>query len=272
MRIKITLILLIALTFSACSGYNRLLRNPDPNIRFAYAQRFFEEGRYNRTIALLEDVIHQLHGTARGEEALFLLGQSFFNIRDFTAATATFRQYYAIFPAGQFVEDAMFNAAFGMYLDSPDPRLDQTSTYLAIEGFMMFRERFPQSDRAEQAMYYVFYLQEKLAYKELLTSRLYLNLGNFAGNNHYEAAVITAREAMRNYPFSVHLEEFQMIILRARFRFASQSFARYQQERFRTVIDEFHNYRNMFPEGRFMNDAVEMYTEAARRVGLAPTI
>ena len=36
----------------------------------------------------------------------------------------------------------------------------------------------------------MFELQEKLAYKELLSAQLYLNLGNYMGNN-YEAAVIT---------------------------------------------------------------------------------
>ena len=271
MRIKIICILLLALSFSACSEYNRILRNPDPEMRFAYAQRFFEEGRYSRSIALLEDVVRFLQGTARGEEALFLLAQSYFNVRDFPAATATFSRYYNMFPSGQFVEDAMFNAAYGMYLASPDPRLDQTNTYLAIEGFLRFIERFPQTERAEQARHYVFYLQEKLAYKELLTARLYLNLGNFMGNNHYEAAVITAREAIRNYPFSVHLEDYQIIILRARYRFARSSAPHLQPERFRLVVDEFHNYRNMFPEGRFMTEAERMYNEAVRRIGTAST-
>ena len=269
MRNKIIGLLLLLLTISACSGYNRLLRNPDPEVRFAYAQRFFAEGRYNRSIALLEDMVRFAAGTARGEEVLMLLAQSFFNTRDFVSATATFNRYITLFPAGRFVEDAMFSAAYGMYLASPDPRLDQTYTYMAIEGFLRYIERFPQTERAEQARYYMFYLQEKLAYKELLTARLYLNLGFFAGRNNYEAAVITAREALRNFPFSAHVEDYQMIILRARYRFARQSAPHLQPERFRLVVDEFHNYRNMFPEGRYMAEAEIMYNEATRRIGFA---
>ena len=272
MRIKIIYALLLALAFSACSEYNRILRNPNHDVRFAYAQRFFAEGRYNRTIALLEDVVRFAAGTARGEEALFLMAQSHFNTRDFVSATAVFDRYVMQFPAGRFLEDAMFYSAYGMYLASRDPRLDQTNTYLAIDGFLRFIERFPQTERAEQAREYMFYLQERLAYKELLIAQLYLNLGFFRGHNHYEAAVITAREALRNFPFSAYVENYQMIILRSRFRFANQSAPHLQPERFRLVVDEFHNYRNMFPEGRFMTEAERMYIEAARRIGIASTL
>ena len=271
MRIKIIYILLLALTISACSNYNRILRSPDVELRWAYAQRFFEEGRYNRAITLLEDLTRRFVGLAHGEEALFLLAQSYYNTRDFVSATRVFQRYYTQFPQGRFVESAMFYAAYGMYLASPDPRLDQTNTYLAIAEFQRFIDRFPGTERAQQAIYMMFELQEKLAYKELLTARLYLNLGNFMGNN-YEAAVVTAREAMRNYPFSIHLEDFQMVILRARFQFAVNSAAHAQPERFRMVIDEYHNYRNMFPEGRFIPEAERFYRIARERVGAAPVI
>jgi len=94
-----------------------------------------------------------------------------------------------------------------MYLDSPDPRLDQSKTYKAISEFQRFIEVYPQSDRAEQAKNYLFELQEKLAYKELLAAQLYLRLGNYMGNN-YEAAVIVSREGLKSYPYSKYAERF----------------------------------------------------------------
>ena len=269
MRIKIVYILLLAYTLSACSEYNRILRSPDLELRYAYAQRFFQEGRYNRSIALLEDLVRWLHGTVHAEESLFLLAQSYYNLRDFESATRVFSRYYTTFPSGRFVEDAMFYAAYGMYLASPDPRLDQTNTYLAIAGFSRFIERFPGTERSQQAIEMMFELQERLAYKELLVARLYLNLGNFMGNN-YESAVITAREAMRMFPFSIHMEDYQITILRARYRFARSSAVHLQPERFRMVIDEFYNYRNMFPEGRFMSEAQRYYRTALERIGRTP--
>ena len=81
-----------------------------------------------------------------------------------------------------------------MYLDSPDPRLDQSQTYKAIEQLQLYLEYYPQSERAEEAQNIMFELQEKLAYKELMATRLYFNLGTYMGNN-FQSCVITAQNA-----------------------------------------------------------------------------
>ena len=113
-------------------------------------------------------------------------------------------------------------------------------------------------------------LQEKLAYKELLAAQLYLNLGNYMGNN-YEAAVVTAREAMKIYPYSIYLEEYQITILRARYEYAQRSALHTQPERFRMVVDEYYNYTNTFPEGKFSNEAQRYYNEAQSKIEILPT-
>ena len=75
-------------------------------------------------------------------------------------------------------------SGYGLYLDSPDPRLDQTQTYEAINQLQLYLEYYPQSERAKEAQNIMFELQEKLAYKELLAVRLYFNLGTYMGNNY----------------------------------------------------------------------------------------
>ena len=116
----------------------------------------------------------------------------------------------------------------------------------------------------------MFELQEKLAYKELLAAQLYLNLGNYMGNN-YESAVITAREAMKSYPFSKYNEDYQITILRARFEYAERSRINVQPQRYRMVIDEYFNYRNMFPEGKYMREAERYYRKSQQKVDLLPS-
>ena len=43
-----------------------------------------------------------------------------------------------------------FYSGYGLYLDSPDPRLDQSQTYKAIEQLQLYLEYYPQSERAEK--------------------------------------------------------------------------------------------------------------------------
>lgn len=271
MRIKpFYFILLFALALNSCNEYNKILKSTDRDLKYSYAKKYFEEGKYGRSITLLEELVSFMKGTAQAEESLYLLAQSHYNSKDYFSATQWFTNYYNTYPSGEYAEPALFYSAYGMYLDSPEARLDQTKTYTAIAEFQKYIERYPQTERAGQAKNYLFELQEKLAYKELLASQLYLNLGNYKGNN-YESAVITAREAMKSYPFSKYLEEYQITILRARFEYAQNSTLRAQPERYRLVVDEYFNYKNSFPEGNYMGEADKYYREAQGKIDLLPT-
>lgn len=267
MKIKILCIFVIAILFASCGEYNRVLKNPDREVRYEYAKRYFEEKKYGRTITLLESVMTSYVGYAQEQEILFLLAQSYLYDKDYETATAYFRQYYNKFPRGEYAELARFNAPYALYLDSPDVRLDQTNTIKAIQGFQEFLENFPQSDKVSQAQDLMFALQEKLAEKELLAARLYYNLGMYAGNN-YEACVVTSREALKNYSFSSFAEEFQILIVRAKSEEANYSVAEKKPTRYREVIDEHFNYMNMFPEGKYVSESTKLYNKATKALGL----
>ncbi|MBK5194818.1 MAG: outer membrane protein assembly factor BamD [Proteiniphilum sp.] len=270
MRIKPIYFLLLIFVFSSCNEYNKILKSTDRDLKYTYAKKYFEEGKYSRSITLLEELVTFMKGTAQAEESLYLLAQSHYNSRDYYSATEVFTTYYNTYPNGEYAEPALFYSAYGMYLDSPDPRLDQSKTYTAIVEFQKYIERYPQTERAEQAKNYLFELQEKLAYKELLAAQLYLDLGNYMGNN-YESAVITAREAMKSYPYSKYMEDYQITILRARYEYALRSTLLSQPERYRMVVDEYFNYKNSFPEGKYNGEADRYYREAQEKIEILPT-
>lgn len=270
MKLKLIFFLMFAIALGSCSEYNKILKSTDRDLKYSYAKKYFEEGKYSRSITLLDELIAFMKGTAQAEESLYLLAQSHYNSRDYYSATETFTTYYNTYPNGEYAESALFYSAYGMYLDSPDPKLDQSKTYTAIAEFQKYIDRYPQTERAEQAKNYLFELQEKLAYKELLAAQLYLNLGNYMGNN-YESAVVTAQEAMKSYPFSIYLEEYQITILRARYEFALRSTLQTQPERYRMVVDEYFNYTNTFPNGKYIAEADSYYKEAQSKIDVLPT-
>jgi len=270
MRKNIVFLLLMVLVLGSCNEYNKILKSTDRDLKYSYAKKYFDEGKYSRSITLLEELVPFMKGTGEAEESLYLLAQSHYNSRDYISATEVFTTYYNTYPRGEYAEPALFYSAYGMYLDSPDPKLDQTKTYTAIVEFQKYMERYPQTERSEQAKNYLFELQEKLAYKELLAAQLYLNLGNYMGNN-YESAVVTAREAMKSYPYSIYLEEYQITILRARYEYAQRSTLKTQPERYRMVVDEYFNYTNTFPEGKYLSEAEGYYKEAQKKIDVLPT-
>lgn len=266
MNTRLLCAFLLVLILASCGEYNKILKSKDPEEKYTYAKKYFDEKKYGRAYTLLEEILPVYRGGEREQEVLFLLAQSYFNSKDYTTATQYYRQYYNKFSRGEYTELARYNAAYGLYLDSPDAKLDQTNTYQAIQGFQNFLEYYPQSSKAPDAQNLMFELQEKLAYKEFLAARLYYNLGLYLGNN-YESCIVTSREALKNYPFSVYAEDFQILIVRAKYELASNSIEEKKTARFRELLDEHFNYKNMFPTGKYLKETERYYRRAMKELG-----
>ena len=151
---KISILFALAVLLASCGEYNKILKSTDRDLKYTYAKKYFEEKRYGRSISLLEELVPYLKGTAQAEESLYLLGQSYYNSRDYLSSTQIFTTYYNTYPNGEYAEPSLYYAAYGMYLDSPEPQLDQSKTYKAISEFQRYIELYPQTERAEQAKIY----------------------------------------------------------------------------------------------------------------------
>lgn len=266
MNTRLLCAFLLTLVLASCGEYNKILKSKDPEEKYTYAKKYYDQKKYGRAYTLLEDILPVFRGSSKEQEILYLIAQSYFNNKDYTTATQYYRQYYNKFTRGEYTELARYNAAYGLYLDSPDARLDQTNTYQAIQGFQSFLEYFPQSTKAPDAQNLMFELQEKLAYKDFLAARLYYNLGLYRGNN-YDACVVTAKEALKSYPFSVYSEEYQILIVRSKYELAANSIEEKKNSRFRELMDEHFNYKNMFPSGKYMKETERYYRRALKELG-----
>ena len=150
-------------------------------------------------------------------------------------------------------------------MDSPDPQLDQSETVKAIEELQAFLDYFPKSDKVSIAQNAIFELQDKLVLKQLQNATLYFNLGNYMGNN-YESCVITAKNAIKDYPYSKYKEQLEFLILKARFNEASESVEEKKEERFNTVIDEYYAFVNDYPDGPNRKEADNIFKIASKHV------
>jgi len=236
----------------------------DYNAKFDYARKYFDLGKYNRSAALLEDIVPVTRNSARGEEALYLLARSYYLMEDYQTAAEYFKSYYTSYPRGEYAELARYYSAYGLYLDSPDPRLDQSDTYKSMQQFQDFLDIYPQSERKDDAQQALFELQEKLAYKELLATKLYYNLGDyilgmrFDGGN-YTSCLITAQNAMRDYPFSKYREDFMYYMFKSKYEMAVKSIETKKDFRYRDVIDEYYSYINEYPDGKYVKEIKKLY-------------
>jgi len=262
---RLTIILVLASVLTGCGEYNKVLKSNDLEYKYAYAKKAFENKRYAQAYTILSDLVPIFRGTPKAEESLYLLALSYYENKDYISSGSYFKQYYQRYPRGEYAELARFYSGYGFYLDSPDPQLDQSETVRAMEELQAFLDFFPTSDKVSIAQSALFELQDKLVLKELQNATLYYNLGNYMGNN-YESAVITAQNAIKAYPYSKYKEELEMLVLKSRFKEASESVPEKKVERFRTVIDEYYSFINDFPESQKRKEADNIFKIASRHV------
>lgn len=255
MKLRFIYILLLSWTLVSCSDYQKLLKSTDYELKWAKANEFFEQGKDQKVIDLLEDMQAFFKGTDRAEQTLYMLGKSYYNKKDYISASHYFESYYKTYPRGLYAEESRFLTGKAAYLSSPDPRLTQGDTYKAIELLQIYLEYFPESENREEVVGMLGELQDKLVYKELLNSRLYYDLGNYMGNNNYQACIVTANYALMEYPVSKYREELAWLVLRSHHQIALQSIEEKKLERYQQTIDEYYAFINEFPTSAFRKEA-----------------
>lgn len=266
MRMKYIYILflfVLSLSLQSCGEYQRLLKSQDTEAKFNYAKKAFEEGKYAQAYTLLNDIVTLLKGSDKAEESLYLLGLSYYENKEYLDAASFFQTYYMRYPKGKYTELARFYCGYAYYLDSPEAQLDQSGTVRAIQELQNFLDFFPRSDKVTIAQNAIFELQDKLTLKELQNAQLYYNMGIWRGNN-YESAIVTAQNAIKEYPYSKYKEELEMLILKARYQEAVLSVEERKADRFRDVVDEYYSFINNYPDSPNRKEADNIFKIASR--------
>lgn len=264
MKLKYCFILLIICSLTSCGEYYKLLKSDDYEAKWEKANEYYEQGKYAKTIELLEELKAIYKGTERSEQCLYMLANAYYRSKDFYSATNQYQLYYKTYPKGIFAEECRFMSGKAAFDDSPDPRLSQEGTVQAMDELNVFLEYYPNSQYRPEVEKMMDILMEKLAYKALLNCRLYYDLGNYMGNN-YESCIITANNALNDFPISKYRVDFAFMILKARFTYAQESIEAKQVERFRRVMDEYYSFTTDFPESDYQKEAKRMF-EYARKV------
>ncbi|MBQ6652126.1 MAG: outer membrane protein assembly factor BamD [Prevotella sp.] len=271
MKIKSFIVVLFVLLVTGCAQeFNQVFKSTDAAYKYEYAKEAFAQGKYVRASSILETVITTMKGTDNAQESLYLLAMSQFLDKDYEGAAATFKRYYQSYPRGVYGEEANFYIGESLFKSTPEPRLDQSPTMQAIASFQEFLDLYPDSDKRPLAQQRLFELQNKLVLKELYSAQLYYNLGQYFGNcaqggNNYEACIITAQNAIKDYPYTTYREDFSVLIMKSKFELAQQSVEAKKLERYQDAEDECYGFLNEFPESKEVATA-EKYIEKCKEV------
>ena len=262
----------IALMMGSCAGeFNKVYKSTDTDLRYEYAKEAFAMGKFTQASTLLEELITVKKGSDEAQECLYMLGMAQYCNRDYETASATFKKYGSSYPRGIYAESAAFYVGQSLYESAPEPRLDQSPTIGAINAYQQFLDLHPDSKLRAQAQQRLYELQDKLIVKELLSAQLYYNLGGYFGNinkndeSNYNSCIITAQNALKQYPYSEHREDFALLIMKSKYELAQNSTEDKRLERYRDAEDECYGFINEYPDSKNVAMA-EKFIEKCKKV------
>lgn len=257
MKKNVFILALVALMTAGCAGeFNKVYKSTDADYKYEYAKEAFARGKFQQASTLLEELITIKKGSDEAQECLYMLAMAQYCNADFDVASATFRKYCSSYPRGIYAESAYFFIGQSLYESAPEPRLDQTPTVGAINAYQQFLDLFPDSKQRGEAQKRLYELQDKLVTKELLSAELYYNLGGYFGNinkndeSNYTSCIITAQNALKQYPYSKSREAFALLIMKSKYELAKNSTEDRRLDRYRDAEDECYGFINEFPDSK----------------------
>lgn len=261
------------LLLTSCNQYNNVLKSADYEYKYEAAKEYFVKGQYSRAAVLFGELLAVMKGTMRAQESLYMLAMSEYCDGNYDVASSYFKKYYQSYPKGTYVEYAHYYAGRALYESVPDVRLDQTNTYAAIKECQDFLDLYPYTKLKARTQDMIYALQDKLVEKEYISAKLYYDLGNYMGNclfggSNYEACIVTAQNALLDYPYASpsRREDFAIMILRAKYHLARQSVEEKRMDRYRDAIDEYYGFVNEYPESKYLKDAQQIFVASDKVV------
>lgn len=254
---KLTLIAsCVALLMTSCvNEYNQITKSGDYTLKYEYAKQCYAQGKYSRVVPLLQELVTMKKGSTEGEECLYMLAMAEFGLKDYETASEYFKKYFSSYPKGRYAENAKYYVGESLFQNAPEPRLDQSTTMTAIAAFQEYLDIFPNAHLKDQATDRLYALQDLLVEKEYKSARLYFDLGTYFGNctnggNNYEACIVTAQNALKDYPYSNRREEFASLVMKSKYELAKMSVESKQLERYQDAEDECYGFINEYPDSK----------------------
>ena len=99
-----------------------------------------------------------------------------------------------------------------------------------------------------------------------LTQRLhdksYLNAYTYYKIGRYKSAIVSLKNALKQFPDSNHREEIMYMIVDASYRFANNSIANKQTDRYLSMLDSYLSFKEEFPESKYTKEVDRMAKHA----------
>jgi outer membrane protein assembly factor BamD len=253
-------VLAVIVSTSCNNQLRRIEKSNNFEKKLDYANQLFQKKKYNTAITLYTDLVQVYKGTEKFEPMYYNFAYCSYYVKDYVQAAFQFKNYLDLFPNSPRAVEIDYMQAYCYYKQSPKVSLDQTNTMKAIAAMQTFINNYPTAEKVSEANLVIELCRRKLEKKEFSSAELYYNLGFF------KAAGIAFKNLMRNYPDSDKSDGYKVMAIRAYYNYAKNSIPEKQKERYATVLDEYLDFADHYPNSKLKLDAEKFYTLAQNNI------
>ena len=150
---------------TSCSEYAKIQREEDPQKKFEYACKLFEQEKYPKVIKLMEPIYLRFRQTKDAEMADWIMAYSMYKRGSYDMASYMLNNFAKEYPLSEKNKEAAFLGAVASYKLSPESYLDQEYTEKAITMLQRYIDNYPTAENISEADKMVRELNAKLEKK-----------------------------------------------------------------------------------------------------------
>ena len=255
--IIISIVLLGALT--ACkSQYEMILNSSDAGEKYKYAMELFEKERYGKAAELFESLSMLTKGTDQDDTVQFFWGMSNYKYGDYTTAESNFTTFIATFPLSSFFDEAQYLRLDCMYRGTYRYELDPLPTQKALSAMRVFQMENPSSIYREKVFDLIDDLEDRLDMKAYKAAHLYYHMED------YLAAHYALKNVLRDNAENRYREDILYYTAMSAYKYALNSIADKQKERYMEFVDDYLNIISEYPETKYRKELDNLYQKVQK--------
>lgn len=179
------------------TGCTKGIKIPSPQESLDKAIRYYNEGKYQKVLDLLQNQISSYIYTSRGDEAEYYLAMSYFKLKEYEDAIVEFEFIIDYYNYSSYREKAYYFLALSYYKNSPTIERDQSDLNKALTIISEFESEYPTSTFTSKMEMLKEDILNKLSLKMIDIIKTYYNLGKFT------SALLYIKSLRKEYPGTI---------------------------------------------------------------------
>lgn len=226
--------------------------------KYVAAMAYYEDEKYERAMALFEELIPLFRGTDRSEEVYYSYCYCNYQLGMLYSAAYHFKKFSVTYPLSKHAQETLFMFAYSNYELSPIPTLDETETKDGINALQLFINTYPGHELVDSSNVLMDKLRGKLEVKSYLNAKQYHKIFKF------KAAIIAINNTLLDFPETEYREELTFLVLKSHFLLAENSVKKKKQQRINETIDAYYIFADAYKESKYLKEAQNIFTKVTK--------